>query len=190
MSSACVTLTPDEMYSYAVGAGFPCDTAAKLVAIAMKESAGQTCAHNSVPPDDSYGLWQINMYKNLLTPRLAQFGISSPSALFDPAVNAAAAYALWAGNDNNLNVAWAINDGSINQQRYQANLPAAQAAAAAAGCSAIAPPDSSISDLSESFLDPFSSTFTTIDLSSIGLPADLPAWYLLIPVALLAWAVS
>ena len=135
--ATCTTLTPDQVYQYALDAGFPCDVAAQMVAIAHKESGFQTCAHNAVPPDDSYGLWQINMLGSLLQTRLKQFGISTAAALYDPATNAAAAYSLWGGNPNNLNVAWAINDNGPNQSRYQAYLPTAQAMATAAGCAAL-----------------------------------------------------
>ena len=99
-----------------------------MAAIAMKESGGNPSAYNGTPPDDSYGLWQINMYGNLGPARMSQFGLSNKSQLFDPATNAAAAYSIWNGNPNNLNIAWAINDGGVNQSRYQANLPVVQAA--------------------------------------------------------------
>jgi hypothetical protein len=35
------------------------------VAIALAESGGNPAAHNPVPPDDSWGLWQINMRGHL-----------------------------------------------------------------------------------------------------------------------------
>jgi hypothetical protein len=117
------------LYQYALAAGFPQDTAVKMVAIALKESGGNPLAHNTTPPDDSYGLWQINMYGNLAAPRMAQFGLSSPSDLFDPSTNAAAAFQTWGFNDNNLQIAWAINDGGVNQSRYQSFLPVAMQAA-------------------------------------------------------------
>ena len=173
LGQSCTTLTPDSIYQYAVGAGFPCDVAAQMVAIAMKESGGNTCAHNPKPPDDSYGLWQINMCQapnclrgqNLLPARLAQFGLTSASNLFDPGANAAAAYQLWGGNDANLNIAWAINDGSLNQARYNMYLPNAQAIAAAAGCSALGTPDNtSVSDSTS----PTSSTDTSSAASTAG----------------------
>ncbi len=120
-------LSIDQIYSYALSAGFPPDVAQQMVAIALKESGGNPSAHNTKPPDDSYGLWQINMYGRLLGPRLAAFGISDPSQLFDPATNAAAAYQIWGGNPNNLNIAWAINRG-VNQSRYQSYLTQVQSA--------------------------------------------------------------
>ena len=181
LGQTCSTLTGDQVYQYALGAGFPCDVAAQMVAIAQKESAFQTCAHNAVPPDDSYGLWQINMLGSLLAPRLQQFGISMAAALYDPATNAAAAYSLWGGNPNNLNIAWAINDGSTNQARYLANLPAAQAIATAAGCAALGgsgdiSDDSSGSDST----DPSGASLFSID------PSDPTTWIVPGGLALLA----
>ena len=122
------SLSPADLYNLALNAGFPSDTAVQMAAIAMKESGGNPGAYNGTPPDDSYGLWQINMYGNLGPARMAQFGLTDKTQLFDPTTNAAAAYTIWNGNNNNLNIAWAINDGGINQSRYQANLPVVQAA--------------------------------------------------------------
>lgn len=73
-------------YAQAAGAADP-DTAA---AIALAESGGSTTAHNIIPPDDSYGLWQINMLGSLGPARRKSLGISSNSSLFDPATNARA----------------------------------------------------------------------------------------------------
>lgn len=134
-------LSPAQIYQVAIAAGFPPSTAVKMVAIATKESAGNPNAFNGVAPDLSYGLWQINMIDKpgylLGAERRAQLGISSNDALFDPAVNARAAKMLWAGNDANLARHWYINDGGLNQARYLAALPIAQAAADAAA--AVAP---------------------------------------------------
>lgn len=68
-----------------------------MAAIAMAESGGNTNAHNSTPPDDSYGPWQINMYGNLGPSRRKQFGISSNTALFNPLTNALAAKKIQSG---------------------------------------------------------------------------------------------
>lgn len=157
-------LSPTTIYQYALNAGFPPDTATKMVAIAMKESGGIPTAYNGTPPDDSYGLWQINMYGNLGPARMSQFGLSDKTQLFDPAVNATAAYSIWAGNDNNLNIAWAINDGGVNQSRYQSNLPVAQAAASAFGMGM--PTD--LPDLPSSPLDALSGVDPAV-LAGVGL---------------------
>lgn len=63
----------------------------RAVAIALAESGGDYLAHNTRAPDDSYGLWQINMRGSLGPARRALFGIKKNSALFDPHINAVAA---------------------------------------------------------------------------------------------------
>lgn len=74
--------------------GFPDSEIPLAVAIALAESSGNPRAHNSTPPDNSYGLWQINMLGPLGPARRAQYGISSNEELFDPVVNAKAAYSI------------------------------------------------------------------------------------------------
>lgn len=90
-------LTASEIAGYAIGAG--CDRTRKIsgvredavmVAIALGESGGNPRAHNTRPPDNSYGLWQINMYGSLGPARRREFGLSSNDQLFDPATNARA----------------------------------------------------------------------------------------------------
>jgi hypothetical protein len=127
------TLTADQIYAYAIGAGFPPSTATTMTAIALRESSGQTDAFNgkvvACPDgsmacgDQSYGLWQINMLGAQGTPfgpcsggqcglgpaRMVSLGLSDPSELFDPGVNAAAAYQIWGGNDANLDIAWYVD---------------------------------------------------------------------------------
>ena len=72
------------------------------VAIALGESGGDTNAHNpnSATGDNSYGLWQINMLGRLQAERLELFGISSNEELFNPAINAKAAYILYKNRGN------------------------------------------------------------------------------------------
>lgn len=159
------TLSADQIYAYAIGAGFPPRTAMTMTAIALRESSGQTDAFNGkvvVCPDgamacgdQSYGLWQINMLGAQGTPfgpclggqcglgpaRMASLGLSDPSELFDPGVNAAAAYAIWGGNDANLDIAWYIDRPGMNRDRYLAFLPQAQAAASRAGATVVNPDD-------------------------------------------------
>lgn len=121
-------LTPGQIFDVAMGAGFPADTAEKMVAIAMKESSGNTEAHNAKPPDDSYGLWQINMIGAVGVERLRQFGLPDKTALYDPATNARVAFALWNGSDANLDRHWAIVRSATNRARYEQFLPVAHAA--------------------------------------------------------------
>lgn len=120
-------LTMPEIYQVARQAGFPPETAVKMTAIAMKESRGVTTAYNGSGPDDSYGLWQINMIGNLGPARLEQFGLDSKDELFDPVTNARAAYLIWNGDDRNLDLAWAINRG-VNKDRYEQFLPQVESA--------------------------------------------------------------
>lgn len=63
-------------------------------AIALAESGGNPQSHNAVPPDNSYGLWQINMLGSMGPSRRSQFGLSSDAQLFDPLTNAKAAVAI------------------------------------------------------------------------------------------------
>lgn len=128
------TLTDQQIYQTARNAGFPPETAAKMVAIALKESGGNPGAYNGVGEDRSYGLWQINMIDRegymLGAERRRQFGLTSNDQLLDPATNAKAAFSVWNGDDVNLEKHWYINNGT-NKQRYDSFLPRAQAAASA-----------------------------------------------------------
>ncbi len=89
------TVSPQEIRSLALGAGFTAEQARIMEAIAMAESTGNSRAHNTVPPDNSYGLWQINMLGALGPERRAQLGLSRNEQLFDPATNARAAKAIF-----------------------------------------------------------------------------------------------
>lgn len=96
---------------------------ARAGAIAMAESSGNPRAHNATPPDDSYGLWQINMYGSLGPSRRQSYGLSGNDALYDPATNARVMYAISGGGKN-----WAPWS-TYNGVRYALYLPAATAAA-------------------------------------------------------------
>lgn len=107
VSSGGYTLTPLQIVYVARKAGFsnkrkvagyPSDVL--FTAIALAESGGNTKAHNPTPPDNSYGLWQINMYGNLGPARRRQFGLSSNETLFTPFVNAKAAFQISNGGTN------------------------------------------------------------------------------------------
>lgn len=95
-----MTIGHAQLVALATGAGFPGDQADTAAAIALAESGGNATAHNHIPPDDSYGLWQINMIGNLGPMRRKALHIPDNSALFDPAINASAAVMIWkaAGN--------------------------------------------------------------------------------------------
>jgi hypothetical protein len=88
-------LTQAQIAMYAQSAGMP--NPVLMSAIAMAESGGNPRAHNPVGLDDSYGLWQINMLGAMGPSRRAQFGITSNTQLYDPAVNARAAAKILSG---------------------------------------------------------------------------------------------
>lgn len=121
-------LSVETVYALAREAGFPPDTARKMVAIAMRESGLVPTARckDCFPgiKEDSIGLWQINMYGTLGAARLQQFGLSSPDQMLDPRVNARAAFLTWGGNDRNLEIAWRIDsEGAYGYRtKYLANL--------------------------------------------------------------------
>jgi hypothetical protein len=126
-AAASFLMSPSDIYQLALSAGFPASTAVKMTAIALRESRGNPAAFNGVAPDESYGLWQINMLGDLGTRRMALFGLTSKEQLFDPATNARAAYLTWGGNDANIGIAWggSPSDAAL----YQQFLPMAVAAA-------------------------------------------------------------
>lgn len=84
----------------AKGAGLNDSQTAIAVAIALAESGGNTTAHNMVPPDNSYGLWQINMLGSLGPSRRQQFGLLSNDELYSPTVNAKAMFSISNGGQN------------------------------------------------------------------------------------------
>jgi hypothetical protein len=77
-----------ELYTLAKSVGLSDSAAKTAAAIAMAESGGNASAHNTKPPDDSYGYWQINMLGDLGPARRKKYGLSSNEQLFDPATNA------------------------------------------------------------------------------------------------------
>jgi len=93
-------LSPAQIAEYAHDAGFRGQDLTVAVAVAMAESGGDTRAHNPVPPDDSYGLWQINMIGSLGPARRDQFDLDGDRELFDPEENAKAAWAISGHGDS------------------------------------------------------------------------------------------
>lgn len=94
-------LSDTQIATYAYAEGIRDEpTLARAVAVALAESGGNASAHNAKPPDDSYGLWQINMYGSLGPQRRAAFTIASNSQLLDPKTNAHAMY-LTSGHGKN-----------------------------------------------------------------------------------------
>lgn len=119
-------LTDEQIKSYASGAGFAGNDLNIAVAVARAESGGNPNAHNSTPPDDSYGLWQINMYSTLGPSRRKQFGISKNEDLFNPALNAKAAHTIF---QNNGWKAWT----TYTRGTYKQYLNEAETASASGG---------------------------------------------------------
>jgi hypothetical protein len=87
-------VTPAQIARTARDAGFRGHNLVIAVAVALAESGGRPDAHNSVPPDNSYGLWQINMLGGLGPERRAQFHLHDNNQLLTPSVNARAAWAV------------------------------------------------------------------------------------------------
>lgn len=87
-------LSPEQIAQAAHQAGFRGQDLTTAVAIALAESGGDPRAHNPVPPDNSYGLWQINMIGALGPDRRHQFHLDSNKELYDAETNAQAAFAI------------------------------------------------------------------------------------------------
>ena len=118
-------LTPKQIADVARQAGIPEDKIPTMVAIAMAESGGDSEAHNPKYPDNSFGLWQINMLDEpgyqLGAERRQKYGLSSNEELKDPLTNAKAAFDIL--NSQGLG-AWTV----YASRKYIDFLPDAQAA--------------------------------------------------------------
>jgi len=89
-------LSDEEIAAYARAGGFVEEAHIKTaVQVAKAESGGDPKKHNTTPPDNSYGLWQINMYGPLGPDRRKRFGLKRNEELFDPKVNARAAHQIF-----------------------------------------------------------------------------------------------
>lgn len=86
-------LSRSQLAGLATSVGFTGNDVDIAVAVALAESGGNPGDYNGdrSTKDDSYGLWQINMYEDLGPDRRKKFGISSNTELYRPAVNAKAA---------------------------------------------------------------------------------------------------
>jgi soluble lytic murein transglycosylase-like protein len=92
------TLSRDEIRSAASKAGFSGDDLNIAVAVAFAESGGNPRSHNSTPPDNSYGLMQINMLGGMGPDRRAKFNLKSNEDLYDPDTNMRVAYGIFKGS--------------------------------------------------------------------------------------------
>ena len=121
------TLDAKQIVQVARAAGIPEKDVPLMTAIALAESGGKSGAHNTTYPDNSYGLWQINMLDEpgymLGEERRKQFGLKSNDELFNPVTNAKAAYAILKQQGFG---AWSV----YTNRSYEQFLPAAKKAAA------------------------------------------------------------
>lgn len=74
--------------------GFQGEALKTAWAVSKKESNGRPKAHNTNAKtgDNSYGIFQINMYKELEASRKAKFNLEDNTDLFNPVKNAQIAY--------------------------------------------------------------------------------------------------
>lgn len=114
-------LTMPQLVALAKSVGWSGDNAAIAAAIAKAESGGNTAAHNPRPPDDSYGLWQINMYGAKGPERRKRYNLQSNTQLFVPERNA------WVAHDLYMHGGWKHWSVYTNGS-YRAHLTAARAA--------------------------------------------------------------
>ena len=88
-------LNLNQLVHLAKAAGASDSEAIRLASIAMYESGGNSKAHNPKYPDNSYGLWQINMLDEpgymLGEERRNRYKLSNNEQLWDPARNASIA---------------------------------------------------------------------------------------------------
>jgi hypothetical protein len=116
-------LSAGEIARHAYAAGFRGPGLTTAVAVALAESGGRTTAHNATPPDDSYGLWQINMLGALGPERRHQYHLKSDDQLFDPDTNARVANRI--SGDGRDFTPWS----TYTNGAYQHHLAAAREAA-------------------------------------------------------------
>lgn len=95
------TFNVGQLKELALSVGFNEKNASIAAAVAMGESGGKSGSLNNNPKtkDLSYGLWQINMFKDLGPERIKDFGISKYEDLYDPVKNAKAAFKLSGGSN-------------------------------------------------------------------------------------------
>jgi hypothetical protein len=95
------------------------------VAIALAESGGNIYAHNATPPDDSYGLWQINMLGTLGPARRAKFGLSKNEDLYAPFTCATAAFTIFVESGKSWNAWSTYKNGAYKRFMDQARAAVA-----------------------------------------------------------------
>lgn len=87
-------MTAKQIFQLTQAVGFNPFSGTIMTAIALAESSGDPNNLNNNPStgDLSYGLWQINMIGAMGPQRRQRWGLSSNDQLFNPMVNAKAAY--------------------------------------------------------------------------------------------------
>lgn len=90
-------------------------------AVALAESGGNPTSHNPNPPDDSYGLWQINMLGGMGPDRRQRYGLANNAALYDPLTNAKVAVSMSNGGANWQ--PWSTFTGGAYKQYMQGGVP-------------------------------------------------------------------
>lgn len=115
-------LTPRTLAGLAYRHGLNRNDSAIAAAVALAESGGNTLAKNPVPPDDSYGLWQINMLDRdglmMGTARRKAWGLQANEQLYDAATNARAMVSVLAGQG------WSRGWTTYSRGSYARHLPA------------------------------------------------------------------
>jgi hypothetical protein len=113
----------NELRKLAIDAGFNQRDAETAAAIALAESGGNPTSHNSTPPDDSYGLWQINMLGSMGPARLKMFGLTKNDQLFDPKTNAKAAFKIFVAAGNRFTPWTTYTSGKYKQHLADGSAP-------------------------------------------------------------------
>jgi len=92
-------LAQDELVDLLRAVGFKGQSLKLAWAVAMKESNGRPIAHNDTveTKDNSYGMFQINMFGTLGPDRREKFGLAANADLFDPVTNAKVAFHMTKG---------------------------------------------------------------------------------------------
>lgn len=94
-------LTPAQVYDLLKLIGFKGHELKVAWAVAMKETHGNPLAHNYNPRtgDNSYGMFQVNLY-GALKGRIKAYHLKSANDLTDPVTNAQIAYKMSSGGKN------------------------------------------------------------------------------------------
>ena len=90
------TLSATELADLLSLVGFHGHSLTTAIAVVAKESHGNPLDHNFNPKtgDNSYGLFQINMYGNLEADRLKTYNLKTNADLYDPVTNAQVAFSI------------------------------------------------------------------------------------------------